>query len=636
MTQFVKDRPYIILNGQTYKIESYSYDDAQYFVPPLRQGLPKYEDFAPETVIGWRSWHHGYGDLYYDDTQTYYEAVGVDASIVGQITLAPLMASTAQVTGSAVGQGVTQFQEFKNELYAVGQNTLLYWVPSASPNGWTIAASLGGHLGKSAQFTVLAPTASFAPGQYLYVPTATQYWVFSNASTFTAIGTAAAHFEVVGNRLWRGAFGASGQWTISNSADGATWQTNGIFQLGNGVATLNWLMSYDSVLYMMSTQGLSSIDSLGNTIDLAPEIGRYADASFGVRSDTFHGIAYIPSSQGLLQFNGSQVINPQTSQAMKSIGPDVNSWSQSEVRGRIQGLAPYVNYLYGTMQSTSGNGYVVKFRDFPDINPGQGWHPIAKFAGATMGAIKVSNLSWGAGNAYPILWVSAGNTIYETRLPQDNDNSLTSMSVLYNNTGTITFPIVNDHIPTFKKTFIRMVLDISCPSQTSVEVDASLDNGPYNSVAVISGTTGVLSYSFQPTASYNFAYQIQPRLTLSSTASNQTPVVRSAALHHVINQPVKGQWNMVLSLEEKAIPNQNKTSSNLYADLVTARNVLSLIPFSDWDDQIHFVSFIHMNPTWVAREPGRGPQFTANVILQDFGLTGALVGSAYVGFAYVA
>ncbi len=322
VTQLVKDRPYVIIDGTRYKVENYSYDDVQYFVPPRRQGLPKYSDFSPETVLGWRSWHHGYGELYYNDSQSYYESVNSDASIQGQITLSPLMASTARVGSTAIGEQIIQFPDFKGEQFAIGTNTVFYWMPSGSPNGWNVAipsGSLGGITGKSANFTVMAPTASFAAGQYIYVPNASQYWAGTNASTWTRVGTMASHFEAVGNRLWRGAYGSSGQWTISNSADGATWQTNAIFQLGNGVATMTWLMDYDDRLYMMSTQGLSSIDNLGNIADLAPEIGHYVDPRFGIRSNTFHGIAYIPSAQGLLTFNGSQIINPQTSQAMKSI-----------------------------------------------------------------------------------------------------------------------------------------------------------------------------------------------------------------------------------------------------------------------------------------------------------------------------
>lgn len=645
LTQFTKDRSYVILDSQLYKVEQYQYQDAQYFVPPQREGLPKYEDFAPETVLGWRSWHHGFGDLYYDNANAYYESDGTDASIQGQITLSPIAASTTRVGGAAIGQQIIHFQEFKGEEYAIGTDNVFYWMPGGSPAGWNVAiptGSLGGsgHTGKTTQFTVVAPTASFAQGQYIYVPIASQYWVGSNASTWTAVGTAAAHFEAVGNRLWRGAYNmlnaSQAQWTISNSADGATWQTNGIFQLQTGVATLNWLTSYDSTLYMMSTAGLASIDTQGNTVDLAPEVGRYVNAQFGQRADTFHGIAYIPSAQGLLSFNGSQIINPQTTEAMHSIGPDVNSWSKSDARGRIVGLAPYVNYLYGTMQSDSGNGYIVKYRDYPDIDPGRGWHPTTKFSSATMGAIKVSNLNWG-GSTYPIRWVSAGANIYQTRLPYDNDNPLVDTHIIYPTTGTFTLPIIDDHIPTFKKTYLMIVADITNQDHTSVTFSASLNNdGVFNTISTISGSTGVFEFRFAPSASYNFAYNVTPRLTLTSTASNQTPVVRSIALHHIILQPQKGIWDLTLAPELGAIPNKNQTSATQLAALKTARNALTLVPFQDWDDQFYFVTIKSYGYSWASREPGVSPQFLAHVTLQDYGLTGSLVGYSYVGFSFVA
>ena len=144
----------------------------------------------------------------------------------------------------------------------------------------------------------------------------------------------------------------------------------------------------------------------------------------------------------------------------------------------------------------------------------------------------------------------------------------------------------------------------------------------------------MFAYQFSASPTLSFSFNIVPRFTLSTTASNQTPVIRSMALHHLVAQPLKGQWHLKLAPEEHALPNTNQTSVTQLANLKAARKLMTLVPFQDWDGRNYSVSIIHYNPSWATREPGRGPQFLVDVILQDFGIENFYVDYAIVDYSY--
>jgi hypothetical protein len=629
-----RDTDYITIGSYLYKYMTYVYDDVNFFAPASRQGSPRYQDFVPETVIAWRSWHFGYGEYYYSESgdplqvssNVYYDAEGIDASVEQQITLGPAVNQTFLTTGASVGDTVDQFIDYRGVQYAIGQKNAFRWDPTASPNGWSLSGSFGNvQTGQATVYAIdpLAGTAILPSDLYLMVPTASHQW-FYNGATWRSVATQAAHLLTIRNELWKAyTDSTTGIWYIAKSVDGVTYP-NGLtttnYKAGSGVATVNSLLNYDNRLFWQDTQGVKAIDQFGTIYDMLPEIGNYGDLGLGKGAAEWHGVAYIPSNTGLLQLHGSNVLNTQTSQAMVSIGQDRQSWSKSEVRGKYAALAPHVNYLYGTMNAQSGNGFILKYRQYPNNTPNHGWHPLVKFEGQTMHGIKVSALPW-YGTQYPILWTGVDNDIYMTRLPSENDNTLLDGNTTYQTQGHLDLPIIDANIPTFKKSWIQVVVDLINQDQTIVQVQASFDGGAFTTLGSIDRMTGVFEYDFASVLA-SASFTIQLRLSLYTRDITQTPVIRSVALHFVFRPPLRGQWHLELLPQEAAVPNDNNTSQDKVLQLKAARNEASLVNFIDVDGTNYQVTVEKMSLKLQAREANRGAQMVASVTLQDYALPG--------------
>ena len=665
--------------GITVKVKpgSYSVDDLAYWQTQSRAGQPTVSDVIPEVPIFWDSLHAGYGSLYYNLPQDvpngqntaaeYLTAQNMDASIVSQLTLGPGVATTGIAGTTSVGQQITQWREFGQTLFAVASQNVLCWVPTASPAGWVNVLSkttgsipANANIGLATVFTATYGASVPAAGQYLYVPTGSSgYWVASTASTWSHIvaasaagfgaasGQSPAHFATVANRLWQAALDTNGVWRLAQSSDGVSWAPANIFQGGNGTATITSLLSYDNRLYVFSTQGLQTIDNAFNVIDLVPEFGKYGDPQFGFGSDMWHSYAWIPIRSGLLQFSGANVLNTQTEDALKSLGPDQMSNSTSNVRGRFAGVAPDVNFLYGAMNSVASNGFLMKYRDYPDLQPGQGWHPIVSFPGQQVGAPHVSALPW-YGQSYPILWTSAGSTnvgIYQARLPQDGDNTLTDANSLYALNGTLDLPIIDDNLPLYPKNFIRFTADVSCPTGTSIQLFASIDAtvaGSPNFVAVggvVVGTTGIAEWDF-PSNGSQTGQKIQPRIQFTSTpamdggiTATQTPVMRSLMMQHYIRPLRRRYWSMDLVAEDKSFPQDGLTAVQKIQALDGARQQVGPIVFQDLLQQYSICTFQRFTYSQSDRLIDKGVQLLAHVELQDGAVTGFYTQSAYTMFS---
>lgn len=623
-----RDTPYIWLNGFKFKVVNYRYSDSDAFAPQRREGLPKYEDYVPETVLSWSTWHKGYGDLYYQDQESYYESVGLDASILGQITLSPLAATTSLTNGGPIGDTVHDFLEGNGVLYAFGKQNVLFWDPTASPAGWssfatpTSASGTPGDFGTPAIFRVnaAASTAIVPGGSYMYVGSGDyQYMWQLDGPAFAYFATTASHFMTIRNELWK-LFFTNNQWQLAKTSDGVTYPNANILTTAGGAATINGLLNYDNRLYFSGPGGIQTIDYLGEVIDLVPETARYTDANFGKISTVFHGIAYLAENDSILQFNGTSVANTMTTQSLHSIGPDVKSWSQSNVRGPWNGFAPDTNFLYATRTSAPGDGWLLRFRDYPDLQPGQGWHPLVKFPSdpenqifIEMGACKVSQL-----NGEPILWVANNYYIFAIRLPRTNDNPLLDQDCRYQHLGYLDLPVIDAHLPSLTKTWISFVLDLTGTTNTWVEMEATLDDGFVQPVEAVAQGEGIFTFSFASNTANSD--KIRPRLLLATENDTQTPVVRSIALHYVLNPPLRGQWQVEVLAQEEGVSGDYATSGGKLQQLRDARNLSGLVNLIDLDGSNWSVTFNKLDLSLQAREPNRGAQLVATVVLQDYGL----------------
>lgn len=633
----------VTINGFQYKCLSFSAQELPYFAQQRREGLPTFQNYVPEVATLWDSWHLGYQQLYYDGSPTYYTANGIDASILRQLTLALAACSTGQATAS-VFPNVQQFIEFNQSLYAVGSINVYKWNPNASPNGWVMSASFGSQvLGQATVYSVasLAGTASLPAGNYLIVPGAS-YQNFLSATqgaTWVTVGTMAAHLQTIRNEMWKTYYDQAGNWQIAKTTDGITYPNpNSISTLADvGAATITSLVNYDNRLFLYGTNGLTTLDSSGTVYAVAAELGSYTDNRAMRNAAVFHGLLYIPSDFGIFEYTGSVVLNPQTQRTITSIGPDTKSWSQSAVRGHFHGLAPDVNYLYGTMTDDAGNGYLMKYRDYSDAQPGQGWHPIQTFPNAGGLGIQVSQLPW-YGTPYPVLWFSMGSQIYHINLPSQNDNPLTASFAIYQPQGTIDLPILDDAMPPLTKTYIRYVVEFVAPSLTNVAMFAQYgQNGTFNAVGgAISATTATFEFDFPYVGAQ--AFNIQPRLQLTASVTGavatQTPYVRSIVLHHLIRPVQRQLWDLQISADQKVMPNDQQTPFQKLQNLRAARNTPGPIVFYDLFGNGHLATVEQLSWQQSARLEGSGPMFTAKVQLESYAVTQSLTMSAFTMISF--
>jgi hypothetical protein len=637
----------ITLNGFQYKINPGSYrdDPIPYFAQQRRTGQPDFNGYVPEVPTFFNSFHLGYGQLYYEgETQNYYTSNGLDASIQRQITLALAAASTGMANHNQM-EPINYWAEFKQTLFAVGSTGVYSWAPTGSPNGWSLslAGSINGvTFGQPAVYAVssLSATASLPAGQYLIVPAASwQYFLGGTGSAWVPVGTMAAHLQTIRNEMWKAYYDQYGNWQIVKTTDGLTYPNpNNISTLAdNGAATINSLLNYDNRLFVIGLNGITTIDSAGTVYSVGPEIGKYEDNRFLRGADVFHDIAYIPSDFGMLSYTGSVVLNPQTEQTVTSVGPDQHSWTQSDVRGHFRGVAPDVNFLYATMDADSGSGYVMKFRDYPDASPGQGWHPIEKFTTGKMGQPRVSQLPW-YGQPYPVLWFSAGPVVYQMRLPTENDNPLTNSNLQYQTSGTLDLPIIDDGMPSLLKDYVRYVVEFSAPTNSSVSMFAQINqSGTFNSVGgTVTATTAVFEFDFSDVGTTG--YNIQPRLRLTASTSQPTaswtPYVRSIVLHHLIRPIQRDQWTFDVVADNNAFPGDNMTAHDKIKNLRAARNTITPILFFDLFNEGHQVTFENLGIRQTGRKEGDGPIFLASVELKSYAINRYYTMSAYTQVSF--
>jgi hypothetical protein len=638
----------ITLNGFQYKVNPGSYrdDPIPYFAQQSRQGQPNFQSYVPEVPTFFDSFHLGYGQLYYEgETSTYYTANGLDASIRRQITLALAACSTGMANGNQM-EPINYWIPYRQTLFAVGSTGVYKWNPSGSPNGWSLslAGSINGQIfGQPAVFAVSSvnPTASLPAGQYLIVPGASwQNFLGGTASAWVTVGTAAAHMVTIRNEMWKAYYDQFGNWQVVKTTDGISYPNpnNISTQADIGTATVNSLLNYDNRLFILSLNGITTLDSSGTVFSAAPEIGIYEDNRFLKGASVFHDVARIPSDFGMLKYSGSTILNPQTIQTVTSIGPDQNSWAMSDVRGHFVGTAPDVNFLYATLNSDAGNGYVLKYNDYPDAQvDGQGWHPIMMFTGTPMGAITVSQLPW-YGTPYPTLWFSAGNIIYQARLPSENENPLTNTNLQFQTSGTLDLPIIDDGMPSLLKDYIRYVVEFAAPSNTTVSMYAQINNsGTFNSTGgTVTATTAVFEFDFSTVGTTG--YNIQPRLQLTASTSGptatQTPYVRSIVLHHLIRPIQRDQWEFDVVADNNTWPGDNLTAHDKIKNLRLARNTVQPVLFFDLFNEGHQVTFENLGIRQTSRKEGDGPAFLASVQLKAYAINKYYTMSAYTQVSF--
>ncbi len=632
---------WVTISGKQYRcVEgTYSYVDSQYFSIPYRLGDPSFETFVPETVTDWVTWHRGFGDLYYKDPEAYYTTTGIDASIVNQMTLGLAAATTYQsgaASGATIGETITNFVDFLGKTYAFGNTKAWVWDPTTSPSGWTLSKSFGfGPLGQPAVYSITNGAATPGVGRYLSVPVGTATQAFFDGTTWLGVGTSIAHLQAIRNELWKAYFDSNNTWQLAKSVDGVTYAASNM--IGDGTATVNSMFSYSNQLFLNTTDGIESVDNTGKFWDILPEVGLYADPTLGQGANVFHDVAYIPTNRGLLQFTGSSSLSVTAGSTTLSYGPDVKSTSQSGVRGKIRYVAPHINYAYMTFNTFDNHGVILKFRDYPDTQPGQGFHPI--WTGAStgvMGAAKVSTYPWYGGAAYPILWFSYNNDIYHMDLPLVNDNPLANAGMQYQTSATIDLPIISDNMPSVPKYPIRFYADLTATTNTTLAMYLSLDNGTFNLVASATGTQGVISFDVATNqVQYNTA---QIRVQMSTTNPLATPVLRSLQYHHLIRPYFLRQWQMQLLLQSDSLRQTPETTKGQLSDLEAARKSVAPFTYIDKMNYAWVVTMEKLNTQETIKEPDNEPTLVASVTLLDRNITGFYVGNnnAIVGQAIVA
>ena len=317
-------------------------------------------DAAPEETAAWRNWHRGYGVRVEEsgggDIGHYYYALGVDASIEGQLMLGPLITTVTPTNDLDTTNGITHFFEIGGSLYALNGRYVKKRTADTAAGWGTTDKDFG--VGKAA-LDVVNFKDNNTGTEYAYVAMGdSEFFQYSTGAAWAQHASLYARaWCVTGRELYR----ATSTNTVakvdtnSNPLTAANWGATNQFRVGDQSGGITRMVTNAAgILLVLKTDGVYALDEDGNDIQLYSDLKISPDSTNGRWNFKWENWVHLTLTGRHFRIGPDLSIEP--------IGPERFIQNDSPVHGYITaGVGTAYAAYAGMYNPDSGNSYLMKF-----------------------------------------------------------------------------------------------------------------------------------------------------------------------------------------------------------------------------------------------------------------------------------
>ena len=482
----------------------------------------------------------------YDDDGTFTE----DAAAALTLTLSSLVAADDKV----YVRGDEPFEGIKVDINADNDNATTLTVKYYNGTSYTAVSSLSDGTSSSSKsfkqdgsITWTLPTdwavdeINGSAGYHVQLTWNNNFDSAVSTTDITLIQRNTAHqFAVLNRTLYRVSKTAQG-FKLSSTTNGgtdATWATVAtVSDLHNPVT--NMLVA-GGRLFMALESGLRALASAGDAVneEIWPHTLEVSDANNGVGATNWRGNLWLPLRRGLYHVyedNGVLFFDSSRGpQKREMLGND------SPVRGRITAATGDDFYLYAVIQNESDNSYLMAY-DYE----ANAWFPLSDLGEITSRKMWISDVGHASN---PTLYLSSGDDLRYITLPRSSPNPLHDSNCRYASSG-VFYP--GQHYADFPreiKSYLTAHIGAEklSAAQTIKYEYRLTDDGSYTTLDTFSSDPGGQA-AFSSSDNARF---IDPKITLATTASASTPVMRFVQTRYAVRFPYKRRFEFAVHLSD--------------------------------------------------------------------------------------
>ena len=522
----------------------------------------KHQDFSDLDAHGQESFHHGKGDLDFNDPEAFFQSSGVDTRIRGMTMLAPLQSQTYK-TGGADGDfngAPADFTLYAGNWYllikgtAATDNAIYVWDNTNSE--WDLLTSgldtSSGTPGNLEQYNNDLFVAQGEADNYRWFDGAT--WANGNVP--------ARYFKEWDGHLWRADNLNELYYSDNPDAGAPTW--SGAYVIGDTTALITGLSVFQGRLIVRKQDGLYAL--FYNTEIASPDyqvvtlldLKALRDDDNGKGAANWQGFLYFNTSGGgVSRFDGSteEPLSPNRGTHDPSRDPREVTFQGTTTKQEFVSMIGTNNWLYAAAKNNTSS-------DRSEILAygGLGWHPLIDPGADNISIDKaafIPALSSSGVMANPTLWFNRGENVYYAILPEGTENPADYSGSRYAASGSVTTAWFDATLADLPKTFFNMVvISENCvigAQEILVEYEVDRQGTWYTLGTVAHSPSQVLVFPDGSLRRYaTIAKAIRFRFTLSTTGNTTTPILRTYFVRFITRPPVRYGWNIPIFYEDRA------------------------------------------------------------------------------------
>jgi hypothetical protein len=369
-------------------------------------------------------------------------------------------------------------------------------------------------------------------------------------------------FEAHGDRLFCIRKQANGNHLLStqNGGTNADWASVGLVT-GHDNPVKN-MVSGSGRLWIFAERNFFVLGTDGTTIseDRWPDPFYLRSSTNAVGASIVRGRIWVPAGAGLYQVqeaSGYVAVDD-------LIGPGALADNSSPVAGKVTCVASDKFYAYAVLQDAAGASFLLS------RSHGIGkWHTLLSLGSITARHMWVADIGHATN---PLLYFNAGNDLRYIVLPRSSpdpttdsayrfDTSSANVGVLY--LGRFTSPQIFEN-----KVWLqgRVLGEDLSATTTAVLAYRSTDDGSWTNLATFTDDPGG-EQNFTGTLASRF---LELRLTLTSSSTSTTPIIRQVALDYAVRFPQKLLYQWAVVLEDHQLNRVGVERTDTAADVKSA------------------------------------------------------------------
>uniref|UniRef100_A0A6M3IFZ2 Uncharacterized protein n=1 Tax=viral metagenome TaxID=1070528 RepID=A0A6M3IFZ2_9ZZZZ len=609
--------------------------EASTFSPRISTTSAEYTQFPPEQemVVAWDNWRDGFGQYKHSNPDAYFEAHGVDTRYSNQLILGPLLYSTAQNGGAALGRATrwNAFAEAFDKLYLFANDGTDsdIWEWDAT-NGYWVSQETFSASTNSDGLCAFATWLVAAVGGSVYYSTDGAAYT-EKASTDVRKGMA-----VVKANLW----GVDALSARSCTDPSGAWGTAD--KIGEAQADCTGLLCLNDILYVGKEDGLYSWDDT-TQIALLPEYARLKnDYNFGAMIGWYNRGYFATGEDGLLCYD------PANPESTIDISPSLYAAQITDIGVRVASLQRDDNWLYAVLAPSAQGEYLYVLAGRWQSSGGStifAWHPILEFDTSNTADVSFE-ASWlttvQGGN--PRLWLAeSGTTKHKPGyiiLSKGHQNPKDDTNYKFTTTGHLITSWVDYGFVDIDKAWLYFTIEAdNLTSDRYVEISFRVDDETtwtYLGQVTASGKTTLSFADLSVDLDFVSGRKIQFKVALTTDDADETPIIKSFAMHSVLRAQVKRLFTFGVRCADNLLLLNGSTDRQRGSQIATNLNIYRQstwpIELYDVDGNKWDVCLLTKEESFVTKPEGQEAEriFYITAIEQVLGFkTPASIGGGY-------